>query len=266
MNRLAPRRIPNLLHFCNVNSLQNKLPQLRSSLQFSSNTAFISLAETRLDPAAVLPKIRGFSGHNFPFSANSSGICAYSANSLAVKDLPDATISSPDLEGNMAVGRQIKLFGSLAVNIVTVYLRPNAPIDAVRRVLGPIQILCDLSTPLLVLGDFNGRHPQFGELTPRLKPNRTGRYLADLVADNGLTVLNVRDSWGTPTFRSGSVLDLAITNAPELFSLRIDMLPLLSDHNSLTVVVTDPSATGAFHCYLSPQPLPPDCTVSGLKR
>lgn len=53
-----------------------------------------------------------------------------------------------------------------------------------------------------------------------------------------LTILNIADTWQQPTRpSSGSVVDLAITNRPDIFSLRIGLLPLPSDHTSLSVMV-----------------------------
>jgi hypothetical protein len=136
---------------------------------------------------------------------------------------------------------QIKLFGRLSVNVVTVYLRPDATRDAVAQVLAPIEILSELPVPLLLIGDFNAKHPQFGLSKGKVKVNRSGRTLFKLVTDLDLTVLNVRDCAGVST-RGESILDLAITNKPEIFSLRIDLLPLLSDHASLTIIAKDPHA------------------------
>src|SRR5438067_688325 len=56
----------------------------------------------------------------------------------------------------------------------------------------------------------------------------------ELCRDHRLTVLNTRDCFGVPT-RQRSVLDLAITNSPLLFSLSIDDLDIVSDHSSLSV-------------------------------
>jgi hypothetical protein len=112
MSRPYPTQ--HLLHFCNINSLPNKMSQLRSTLLFSNNTAFIAIAETHLHPEAKAPRVAKFTAHNYPYSDRSSGICAYTANTIASRPLPDATRNHRDrLMGSMAVGIQIKLFGAL---------------------------------------------------------------------------------------------------------------------------------------------------------
>jgi hypothetical protein len=160
----------------------------------------------------------------------------------------------------MVVGYQIVLFGSMKINVVSVYQHPNTSIEQMSEAFGRILRLVDLTTPLLILGDFNCRHPQLGESSLTCKPNAKGKYVVEWCSEHALSILNVRDSWGIGT-RGSSVLDLAITNCPDLFSLRIDELPTLSDHSSLTVIVNPPAD------HVSPSPpssdlLPPKWKIA----
>jgi hypothetical protein len=49
-----------------------------------------------------------------------------------------------------------------------------------------------------------------------------------------MTLLNRRDSFGIPT-RDLSIIDLAITNRPDIFSLRLSSIDLSSDHTPLSI-------------------------------
>ncbi|MFN9113036.1 MAG: hypothetical protein ACK5XN_23455, partial [Bacteroidota bacterium] len=91
--------------------------------------------------------------------------------------------------------------------------------------------------PLLLLGDFNARHPDFGDEVK----NEYGDKLADFVSGAQLSVMNALFCPGKPTFpTSRSVLDLAFSNRPAMFiDMQVDDSPLLvSDHFPIVVSLT----------------------------
>jgi len=154
---------------------------------------------------------------------------------------------------------QIKLRG-IAINVCSVYLKPAVSTVIAEQVLAPLRLLADSGKPLLLLGDFNAHHPQLGETKSMGKSNSVGRLIVDLAEELSLTILNTRDAWGTPT-RCDSVLDLALTNNPDMFSLRIDAMPFLSDHSSLTIFFHPSDAEEQPQAPAS-SPLPPRWDVN----
>jgi hypothetical protein len=247
---------PYVLQFCNINSIRNKTPQLRSSLLFSKYSAFLSFVETHLGKDDQPPKLPGFVAHPFNHTNRSSGICFYSANDIACKPVCHPPVC---VDGNMCVTMQIKLRG-IAINVCSVYLKPAVSTVIAEQVLAPLRLLADSGKPLLLLGDFNAHHPQLGETKSMGKSNSVGRLIVDLAEELSLTILNTRDAWGTPT-RGDSVLDLALTNNPDMFSLRIDAMPFLSDHSSLTIFFHPSDAEEQPQAPAS-SPLPPRWDVN----
>jgi hypothetical protein len=105
--------------------------------------------------------------------------------------------------------------------------------------------------PTLILGDFNARHPELGDVRCK-RPTGRGVLLLQACEDLGLTILNTQDCWQQTT-RWDSVLDLALTTDPHLFALRIGLLPLKSDHFSLSITVNNASHSAASPLSLLPQ-------------
>jgi len=94
----------------------------------------------------------------------------------------------------------------------------------------------DPSKPLLAMGDFNSRSMELGDSIS----NSKGSMLCSRCLTHNLLILNRRDLLGVGT-RQDSVLDLALTNKPDLFSMTVDMLPLETDHKPITVSCTAPA-------------------------
>ena len=106
----------------------------------------------------------------------------------------------------MAVFMNVKLFGTLNVSLCTVYVKPSCSVSVLSQVLVAIGRVADQKSPLLILGDFNARHPQLGEAMQGCNINSRGRALRTFCVDHSLTVLNCRDCRGQGT-RGSSVLD-----------------------------------------------------------
>jgi len=125
---------PYVLQFCNINSIRNKTPQLRSSLLFSKYSAFLSFVETHLGKDDQAPKLPGFVAHPFNHTNRSSGICFYSANDIACKPVCHPPVC---VDGNMCVTMQIKLRG-IAINVCFLLSFSTLPMQkSSRRPLPP---------------------------------------------------------------------------------------------------------------------------------
>lgn len=153
----------------------------------------------------------------------------------------------------MVIRLQVSMFQSFKFFLCIAYIKPDCPLSVFKEAWRYIQQVVDRGAPTLILGDFNARHSQFGDARAR-RPGRKGTELLQICDDLNLTILNIADTWQQPTRpSSGSVLDLAITNRPELFALRIGLLPLPSDHAALSVMVVRPPDRPADALLLPPR-------------
>ena len=115
--------------------------------------------------------------------------------------------------------------GQRELTVCSIYCPPGVPLPHVEM----RQLMRELPSPVLLLGDFNSHHPAWGSTSECAR----GRLLASFLDDEGLCVLNT----GSPThltLPSGhtSVLDLSLCS-PELahlFSWEADSDPQGSDH------------------------------------
>jgi hypothetical protein len=139
----------------------------------------------------------------------------------------------------MAAFLQVSI-ASFRFVLCVVYARPQCSVSVFRKLWQEIGAVTLMGLPVLIVGDFNARHPELGDIGA---PSSKGSVLLEQCDLHALTVLNTRDCWGVGT-RGDSVLDLAITNAPHLFALRIGVFQLNTDHLSLSVTI-DNTATSS---------------------
>ncbi len=226
-----------MIHFLNINGIRNynKKLELTSALHSAPRTAFVALVEAKIRSASDVrvPSMRGYNNFAFPHKHDSSGIVCYSA--VPCRVLRKACVN---VDGSMAQFFALSLFGGKTVCVGVVYLRPPVHADVLAKVLALIERMLRLGYPLLLLGDFNCRHPQFGD-RPDLVPTASAKTLAAFLESNALVVLNTRDTFGEGT-RDISVLDLAITTEPGMFGMRLDDLPIESDHSTISITCNDP--------------------------
>jgi hypothetical protein len=215
-----------LIQFLNINSLASHREQVKTCLLSSRSTSILALCETKLSSDSSLFSIPSFDGHNFPFKALSSGLAVFVKSSLPNREVPSL---SYDFQGSMMRAIDVSLSGNLRLCLCVVYIRPAANLDVVQGILNKVACAARRG-PMLVLGDFNSRHRYLGDSVCTAK----GERILEMCREKGLTVLNTRDCFGIPT-RQQSVLDLAITNKPLLFSLTVDDLDIVSDHSNLSV-------------------------------
>lgn len=245
---MSQQQFPHTLHYCNINSLTNKQNQIPQILGSFTSTAILALSEVKLDrelySTKPLKRFCGYENHPFLHTSKSSGIVA-----MSHPQVPCRQVGHFNRHGNMVAFLQVSIASSLTLLLALVYVKPNCSVSVFEAVLEAIRESMENSDhPVLVLGDFNARHYSLGD---RSAPHSSkGNSLVQWCDEHAITNLNARDCWRKGT-RDNSVLDLALTNSPHLFSLRIGLLPFLSDHLSLSITVD------AEHPIPIPSPLPP---------
>jgi len=241
----VPHIIRHTVHYCNINSLRNKYQSLEETLSRFPSTAILALSEIKTE-SSVMRSFREYNTLSFPHTAASSGLAVIYHSSVPVlswKENGDGSDAPFNEDGNMVIRLQASIFRGFRFFLCIVYLKPHCPMRVFERAWQYIRKVVDLGAPLLILGDFNARHRQLGD---SLRSNARGAELIRVCDDLNLTILNVADTWQQPTRpASGSVLDLAITNRPDIFALRIGLLPLPSDHATLSVMVRMPEGAPA---------------------
>src|SRR6185503_3853919 len=125
-------------------------------------------------------------------------------------------------------------FSSFLVFVCVVYVRPSCRLSVFREIWKQIEQVLELGRPTIILGDFNARHPEFGDVDAARSGK--GKIILQCCDELALTLLNTRDCFEQGT-RGDSVLDLAFTNEPEMFALRVGRLPFSSDLSSLSILV-----------------------------
>ncbi|MEQ1843333.1 MAG: hypothetical protein ABL994_23250, partial [Verrucomicrobiales bacterium] len=181
--------------------------------------------------------LANFTPHFFPFRSNSSGVLNYVSNNTQYRSLTELNVTCDD--GSMIVFAEVCISG-LRFILGTVYIHPSICADDFNHLLASIApVVEDPPMPVLLVGDFNTRHPQFGDDVPQ--SSRANSFVSFLNSFS-LTVLNTLNHFGVSTTESGSgsVLDLVITTHPHLFSMELDIFPVLSDHLSISVEVLGP--------------------------
>ena len=248
----APYISQHTIHYCNINSLRNKYQSLEETLTRFPSTAILSLSETKTD-SSIMRSFRNYNTLSFPHTATSSGLAVIYHSSVPVvswKENGDGSDAPFNEQGNMVIRLQASMFRGFRFFLCIAYLKPSCPMRAFERAWQYIRKVVELGAPVLILGDFNARHREFGD--PR-RSNARGVELLRICDDLNLTILNIADTWQQPTRpSSGSVVDLAITNRPDIFALRIGLLPLPSDHATLSVMVRASVAAPAPQVSLLP--------------
>src|SRR6185437_3158209 len=152
---------PFTVHYCNVNSLSNKLSMIDSILPRFPSTALLALSEVKLDRARYqttpLRRFTGYDNHQFFHTAKSSGLLALSHASVPCRHMREFNDN-----GNMAVLLQVSI-ASLSFMLALVYVKPNCPVSVFTQLLKKLRCGLDHGMPFLILGDFNARHPALGD-------------------------------------------------------------------------------------------------------
>ena len=180
--------------------------------------------------------IKGYSLYtdNVNETPRRGGSALYISNKLLHHQIPLRTTLN-------AVGAKIKI-AQLDLTVVSLYLSPTTPVPPVS------QLLSQLPTPFLVLGDFNAHHRTWGCHNTYTR----GTQLLNILDDLDLTHLSTL----TPTHittQNGevthSVIDLAITDprTATLYTQQVADDPLFSDHYPIHYNLEVPSGQTNFN-------------------
>ena len=163
------------------------------------------------------------------------------ARSTDAKDAP--LVAASALASTRALSATITAAAAAAIahsshDAAALSLTLNAARDAAVAAATEAKRRDGTPLPLLLVGDFNARSPEFGDAIGRA--TAAGRQLSAFCDAHDLTVLNNSYAGGIATRPvSNAVLDLALTNAPHLFAgltVGHDNDLLVSDHRPLRVV------------------------------
>ncbi|KAK3894956.1 hypothetical protein Pcinc_001312 [Petrolisthes cinctipes] len=119
----------------------------------------------------------------------------------------------------------VKVFMDRPYTVCSLYLPPSVTVE--RGDLN--HLVRDLPSPFILLGDFNGRHPLWGDSSV----NPRGVLLASFIEDEGLGVLNTGDvtHFNSPT-GTFTAIDISLCSPSALLDFTWRVLPDLygSDH------------------------------------
>jgi len=220
----------------------NKLSYFQSFV-YASNFQIISLSETWLSEAItdleILPQ--GYSLYRKDRGSRGGGVMLAISNTLPSKQV----LSPPDLE---VVSVSI-LLGNTEITCCAVYAPPNATSEYHRNLVDYLTTIAALSTPILLLGDFNLSDINWATLTGS---SSASSNFCEFVFNSNLAQLV-----NSPTHICGNTLDLVLTNNPKYVSnLAVhppDYKCVKSDHYLITFttnfkhLASAPTSTEVFN-------------------
>ena len=183
----------------------------------------ISIQETFLgnDAMIKLPGYLGISKQGHFNQRFHGGVAIYIHSSC-----PHETININS--EHQIIAARITLLQNITLTVTSIYLpgRSNITEQSIS------DIISQLPTPFILLGDFNGHSELWGFPTSDAR----GRRIRKILADNHLNCLND----GTPTHESGSAIDLTICSPALTPLLEWTVLPsvLSSDHHPILTSIT----------------------------
>ena len=217
----------------------NKLSYFQSFV-YASNFQIIEtwLSETITD-LEILPQ--GYSLYRKDRGSCGGGVMLAISNTLPSK----RALSPPDLE---VVSVSI-LLGNIEITCCAVYAPPNATSEYHRNLVDYLTTIAALSTPILLLGDFNLSDINWATLTGS---SSISNNFCEFVFNSNLAQLV-----NSPTHICGNTLDLVLTNNPKYVSnLAVhppDYKCVKSDHYLITFTInfkhlaSTPTTTEVFN-------------------
>ena len=215
-----------LMFHLNINSLQNKLEELKL-LNDKMKSQIIFLSETKIDKSYPNSQftLTGYNMYRKDRKKGGGGIIAYFDSSLPSKELK-VTKKYKTLE-ILAVEARL---GNNEVIFLGIYRPPKQSdhqpdpnyLERVEEELNNVCMWVSLKKQIFIItGDLN---------LDRLKPeSREGKILADLEEVHGMQCLITKPTRITST--SETLLDVILTNKPNLFRTGGSFNPEISDHH-----------------------------------
>ena len=210
----------------NCQGLKSKYESLRILIK-EHFPIILSLQETMLGQRKLCP--RGYFMYHNEVHPNET----HGGSALLLRQ--DVIHNEIHLQTNLqAVAVQVHL--KRTYTICSLYLPPNRPDQNLKQDLD--DLLDQLPQPFMVLGDFNGRHPMWGDVMS----NSRGNLIFSIIEDRELAVLNT----GAPTHfhvQTGSLTSIDISLCtPDCFldfSWEIMDEGIGSDHFPIMISLVD---------------------------
>ncbi len=134
----------------NSRSLANKIDELHHLLS-SSNCDIFGFTESWLNPAisdAMLVANLPFNIVRMDRPSRGGGVCLFLLKSIQFVAVDFQNPSSREVVA-------VDIIGSSRIRFVVVYQKPNADSCAIAHLVDVLSGLCDVSHPVVVMGDFN---------------------------------------------------------------------------------------------------------------
>lgn len=204
----------------NINGLKNNISDI-NLLNIDHNPSIICLQETHLTNKSNL----AFPNFNLISNHQNSQKATQGVAILIKNNIPHSIIN---LTTNLqVVAIQTKI--PFPVTIATIYIHPELKIDEIDLQ----NILNQLPTPFLILGDFNGHNPLWGSNSK----NKKGVVLENFLNNNRVMCLNNgQTTYLHPGSGSKTAIDLSLCDPSIKFKLNWKVLPQYSsDHNPILI-------------------------------
>lgn len=115
----------------------------------------LAMVEAKIAADSPIPKVFGYNSVMYEHTRLSSGILSYSSVSCQV-----IKKFKYNKEGSMMLFSNVTLFGGLRVCVGIVYMKPGVSVEVFMQALAVVEKALACGKPLLLVGDFNCRHPQ----------------------------------------------------------------------------------------------------------
>jgi len=227
------------LVFLNINSFKSNQHYLELFLN-DQQPAVVALVETKIYKQEP-PNITRYQHHYFEArTENCGGISILTRNDVQHKIIVTESVAIEQhrqkIKSSTSTKSVLVNMNGKEVLIIVVY-RQSSGTRAKQQtewqeILTEIQSLINRYTDVIIVGDFNAHHMYWN----CKRTTTDGNTLLDFVIDNNLTIINNINGIAAPTRTNNtSVIDLAITNAPNIISSMIVTSQLATDHYALVI-------------------------------
>jgi hypothetical protein len=225
-------------------SKQDDLIAIINSTAPANSPAVIALVETHVDPKKEnkIKKLPGYIIISSSYTSKSGGTIIYIRSNIPnnhIQTLPTLHIQFAPSSIHWV---ELKLPTSILLAIV--YIHSGFTAEGMDQLKRSIKQANNLNKPIFLLGDFNMHHTHW--YSDKVSA-RAEDFVQFITIDQQCDILNPHYIPGIPTFHRKpdyeSIIDLAITNAPELvLTLKIPNsleypLHKLSDHEPLLLMI-----------------------------
>jgi len=209
----------------------------------------LALVETHLHSETdAPPKLYGYECVSIPHEIGHGGLAFYVRRDATYRYHRNHTYIHPDTSSAFA-WLSVRLHANhrrRLAHIGLVYIHPSLCVSVRTEIMNRLRdvVGCfDRRDDIFIVGDFNSRHPSWGDTIT----GQCADTILNFLTDTSMFTINQHFLHGQPTRpEAGSTLDLVITNHPSLVDnlTFADEYGLVSDHRPLLLhirrLVTDP--------------------------